>query len=64
MPTLEPEKDILLTFPMLAGRWSCNVKVAGRRVKKLGLPVVKWNKHAVAVRLSDVLKAEQEATVV
>ncbi len=59
---LEPHEDKLLTFAVLAGRWSCHEKVAARRVKALGLPLVRWNRRAICVRLSDVLKAEREAT--
>jgi hypothetical protein len=60
---LPPDKDKLLTFAMLAGRWGVHQKVAARRVKALGLPLVRWNSRTACVRLSDVLKAEAEATV-
>jgi hypothetical protein len=59
---LEPHEDKLLTFDMLAGRWSCHQKVAARRAKALGLPLVRWNRRAICVRLSDVLKAEAAAS--
>jgi hypothetical protein len=59
---LAPSEDKLLTFAMLAGRWACHEKVAARRAKALGLPLVRWNQRAVCVRLSDVLRAEREAT--
>ena len=60
---LTPDKDQLLSFAMLAGRWGCHEKVAARRAKALGLPRIRWNSRVVCVRLSDVLKAEAEATV-
>ena len=59
---LEPHEDKLLTYAMLAGRWGCHEKVAARRAKALGLPLVRWNQRAICVRLSDVIKAEKEAT--
>jgi hypothetical protein len=59
---LAPSEDKLLTFALLAGRWNCHEKVAARRAKALGLPLVRWNRRAVCVRLSDVLRAEREAT--
>jgi hypothetical protein len=59
---LPPHEDKLLTFAMLAGRWGVHQKVAARRVKALGLPLVRWNSRTACVRLSDVLKAEAEAT--
>ena len=60
---LEPHEDKLYTFAMLGGRWSCHEKVAARRAKALGLPLVRWNQRVVCVRLSDILKAEQDASV-
>jgi hypothetical protein len=60
---LAPHEDKLLTFANLAGRWSCHEKVAARRVKALGLPVVRWNQRTACVRLSDILEAERKATV-
>jgi hypothetical protein len=59
---LQPHEDKLLTFAMLAGRWGCHEKVAARRAKTLGLPLVRWNQRAICVRLSDVLKAESQAS--
>jgi hypothetical protein len=59
---LPPHEDKLLTFAMLAGRWGCHEKVAARRAKALGLPLVRWNSRAICVRLSDVLRAEAEAS--
>jgi len=60
---LAEHEDRLYTFAMLGGRWSCHEKVAARRVKALGLPIVRWNQRTACVRLSDILKAEREATV-
>ena len=49
---------------MLGERWSgIHPKVALQRAKRLGLPIVKFNARSLGVRLSDILKAEQEATV-
>jgi hypothetical protein len=60
---LEPHEEKFYTFAMLAGRWGVNQKVAARRVKALGLPLVRWNQRTACVRLSDILKAERDATV-
>ena len=60
---LAEHEEKFYTFAMLAGRWSCHEKVAARRVKALGLPVVRWNQRTACVRLSDILEAERRATV-
>jgi hypothetical protein len=62
-PVIAPEDDKLLTFAQLAARWGyCHPKVVVRRVKALGSPLVRLNARTVLVRLSDVLKAEEEAS--
>ncbi len=60
---LEPHEEKFYTFAMLAGRWGIHQKVAARRVKALGLPLMRWNSRTACVRLSDILKAERNATV-
>jgi hypothetical protein len=60
---LEPHEEKFYTFAMLAGRWGVHQKVASRRVKALGLPLVRWNQRTACVRLSDILEAERKATV-
>ncbi|MGA8478301.1 MAG: hypothetical protein WB696_10115 [Chthoniobacterales bacterium] len=60
---LEPHEEKFYTFAMLAGRWGVHQKVAARRVKALGLPLVRWNSRTASVRLSDILEAERKATV-
>jgi hypothetical protein len=60
---LEPHQDKLLSFATLAERWGCHPKVAARRAAALGLPLVRINQRVVLVRLSDVLKAEEAASI-
>ena len=60
---LEAHEEKFYTFAMLAGRWGVHQKVAARRVKALGLPLVRWNSRTASVRLSDILEAERKATV-
>src|SRR5258708_34199029 len=60
---LEPESDLLLSATKLGHRWDCHPKVALRRAKGLGIPLVRFNSRVHAVRLSDVIRVEQEATV-
>ena len=60
---LEPHQDKLLSFTTLGERWGCHKKVAARRAAALGLPLVRINQRVVLVRLSDVLKAEEAASV-
>ena len=62
-PVIAPENDRLLSFATLGERWDCHPKVAKLRAKALGLQMVRWNKRTVCVRLSEVLKAEAEASV-
>jgi hypothetical protein len=58
---LEPHQDKLLNNRELGGRWCCHPKVAFVRAKKLGVPLLRINQRVILVRLSDVLKAEEEA---
>jgi hypothetical protein len=60
---LEPCQDKLLSFATLGERWGCHPKVAARRAKSLGVQFVRLNQRVVLVRLSDVLKAEEAASV-
>jgi hypothetical protein len=60
-PLLSPMEDRLLPMGELGARWYCHPKVALARAKKLGLDLIRWNTRTVAVRLSDVLRAEMEA---
>ena len=57
-----PDKDRFLTYYELAERWSCHQKVAAQRAAAWKLPVIKFNSRAHGVRLSDVLRAEAEAS--
>lgn len=54
-----PEKDLLFTFASLGRRWECHPQVAQKRAVELGIPILKFNRRAFSVRLSDVLKAEE-----
>jgi len=60
---LAEHEDRLYSFAMVGGRWNVHPKVAARRIKALGLPLVRWNSRTAYVRLSDILKAERDATV-
>jgi hypothetical protein len=59
---IEPREDYLLSMTALGKRWSCHPKVALRRWKESGKPIVRFNERAHAVKLSDVLRLEQEAS--
>jgi len=61
VPQLDAKDDCLFTYAELGKRWSCHAKVAYQRVQDWGLPVVKFNTRAHAIRLSDILRAEAEA---
>jgi hypothetical protein len=60
---IEPEEDRLLTMNVLAQRWDLHPNVALRRCRKLKLPLVVFNQRSIAIRLSDVIQAEEAATV-
>jgi hypothetical protein len=62
VPKPDPYDDRLLSFVAVAKRWSCHPKIAQQRIHALAVPVVKFNARAHAVRLSDILRVEQEAT--
>jgi hypothetical protein len=47
----------------LGERWGIHPKIALNRAKKLNLPIIRFNARSLGVKLSVVLKAEQEATV-
>jgi hypothetical protein len=60
---LESQKsEHLLSYAALGKRWGCHPEVARQRVIEFGIPIVRFNARAHAVRLSDVIRAEQEAT--
>jgi hypothetical protein len=57
-----PADDKIFSAVMLARRWGeIHPKVALQRAKDLGLPIVKFNARSHGVRLSDILRVEQEA---
>ena len=58
VPPQAPIDDRLLNFVALGRRWDCHPKIAWRRVQQLGIPVIRFNSRSHAVRLSDVLEAE------
>jgi hypothetical protein len=61
---LPPSEDIVLSMADLGKRWSnIHPKVACKRAKALGMPLIYFNSRSIGVRLSTVLKAEREATV-
>jgi hypothetical protein len=60
---LEPHEDRILSMSVLGERWGIHPKVALNRAKKLNLPIIRFNARSLGVKLSAVLKAEQEATV-
>jgi hypothetical protein len=62
-PALEPHEDRLLTMVVLGQRWDLHPKRALIRVRQLGLPIVQFNSRSLAVRLNDVIAAEEAATV-
>ena len=59
---IKPQDDFLCDSGALAVRWRCDPATAMRRVRQLGLPIVRFNRMAVAVWFSDVVRAKQEAT--
>ena len=61
--SIDPRDDRLMGFSALGERWECHPKVAAKRAVKLGIPLVRINRRVVQVRLSDVLRAEAEASV-
>jgi hypothetical protein len=59
--SLPPESDILFTLAALGQRWKCHPRSAQKRAIELGVPILKFNRRAFSVRLSDVLNAEEKA---
>jgi hypothetical protein len=58
---LPPGEDQLFSYRDTGRRWGCHEKIAAKRIKELGIPVIKFNQRAHFVRLSDLLKIEKEA---
>jgi hypothetical protein len=56
-------KEEMLSYRDIAHRWGCHEKTAMRLLKQAGVPIVHFTKTSVRVRLSDLLRFEQEATV-
>jgi hypothetical protein len=61
---IDPENERLLSFPDLGRRWGIHTNVARQRVKDMALPIIRFSRTATGVRLSDVLRAEQERMTV
>ena len=59
-PKPDPFEDRLLTFAALGKRWACHPKVAYARAHALKVPILKFKARAHAVRLSDILRIEEE----
>ena len=57
-----PESDLLLPLAKLGQRWACHPTSALKRAVALGIPIVKFNRRAYSVRLSDIIRAEEEAS--
>jgi len=62
VPVIEPHQDRILSMSALGERWSCHPKVALRRAKQYELSIIRFNARAHGVKLSDVLRLEQEAS--
>jgi hypothetical protein len=60
---LAPHVDRILTPKSLAQRWDVHPKVAMRRARKMGLPILKFTERSVGVRLSDLLEVEQQIVI-
>jgi hypothetical protein len=60
--TIEPHQDRILSIATLGERWDIHPKVALRRARQLHLPIIQFNARSFGVKLSDILKAEAEAT--
>jgi hypothetical protein len=61
--TIEPHGDRILPMSALGERWGCDSRVAAKRAKDRGLRFIRWNSRVVCVRLSDVIAAEEKATL-
>jgi hypothetical protein len=61
--TIDPFQDQIFNMRHLGGRWRVHPKVALKRARELGIPILQFNARAVGVRLSDVLRAEAKVTV-
>jgi hypothetical protein len=60
-PIIESHKDYILPMSALGERWLCHPRVALRRAKAQGVPLIRWNQRVISVRFSDVLAAERAA---
>jgi hypothetical protein len=61
-PVIEPHQERILPMSALGERWFCDPRVAAKRAKAQGIPLIRWNQRVICARLSDVLRAEREAT--
>jgi hypothetical protein len=60
---LQPDQDRLLSYSQLGRRWACDRVTAAKRVKQFGIPRIRMNERSIYVRLSDVLKVEEQLEV-
>ena len=63
LPTVEPAEDRLLSIPYLAQRWNCCSAIALKTAVDRGVPILRFNRRFVRVRLSDILRLEASTGV-
>jgi hypothetical protein len=59
---IEQHEERILPMSALGERWGCDPRVAARRAQQHGLRIVRWNQRAHGVRLSDVIRLEEQAS--
>jgi hypothetical protein len=63
LPKIAPIDDVILSYRAAAKRWGVHPKTAERRIKELNLRLVRFNAREVGVKLSEILRAEEAASV-
>jgi len=59
---IEPAEDRVIPIPAVGKRWNCCTQAALRRLKNFGVPILRFNNRVHGVRLSDLLRLEQEVS--
>lgn len=59
-PAIEPHTEKILLIPALGTRWGCTAKTALHRAEQAGLQILRVNERVHGVRLSAILKLEQD----
>jgi excisionase family DNA binding protein len=61
--TFSQSNDVLLTVAETAARWKTHPETVKRRIRRRALPVLRFGRGMIRIRLSDVMSFEEAQTI-